>query len=122
MAPAPAWWKLLTKSANPAAHVVMHVQAIVLTVAAFRRAKGIPLRMRPLFISKVNTFVQVGLIIAILAHLAQVVTFTDPDRQALVLPAALTTTVSWIPFLIEVVRAFGPLHPAPRAMVYTLRY
>ena len=86
--------------------------AIVLTVAAFRRAKGIPLRMRPLFISKVNTFVQVGLIIAILAHLAQVVTFTDQERQALVLLAAMTTIVSWIAYLIEGLRALRQRQPA----------
>jgi cardiolipin synthase len=79
--------------------------AIVVTVAIFRRLKGVPLRMRPLFISKVNTFVQVGLIVATLAHLAQVVTFSDEERYALVLLAAMTTIVSWIAYLIEGLRA-----------------
>lgn len=78
--------------------------AIVATVAAFRRAKGIPLRMRPLFISKVNTFVQVGLIVATLADLAGVVHLTEA-RPYLVWLAAATTTISWLAYFVEGMRA-----------------
>src|SRR5882757_7199419 len=85
--------------------------AIVVTVAAFRRAKGIALRMRPLFISKVNTFIQVVLIIATLADLAQVLPLT-PERPYLVLLAAATTVISWIAYLVEGLRALRERQPA----------
>ena len=85
--------------------------AIVVTVAIFRRAKGIPLRMRPLFISKVNTFVQVALIIATLADLAGVVHLTA-EREYLVWLAAATTVVSWAAYFIEGLRALRERQPA----------
>ena len=78
--------------------------AIVVTVALFRRAKGIALRMRPLFISKVNTFVQVGLIIVTLADLAQLVQLRD-ERQYFIWLAAGTTVVSWLAYFLEALRA-----------------
>ena len=86
--------------------------AIVVTVAAFRRAKGIPLRMRPLFISKINTFVQVALIVATLAHLAHVVTLSEEQRLFFVIAAAVTTVASWIAYLIEGLRALRQRQPA----------
>lgn len=86
--------------------------AIVVTVAVFRRLKGVPLRMRPLFISKVNTFVQVGLIVGTLAQLAHVVSFTVEEQYGLVILAALTTIVSWVAYFIEGLRALRQRQPA----------
>jgi cardiolipin synthase len=85
--------------------------AIVVTVAAFRRAKGIPLRMRPLFISKVNTFVQVALIIVTLADLAGVMHLTA-ERQYFVWLAAATTVASWVAYFAEGLRALRERQPA----------
>jgi cardiolipin synthase len=85
--------------------------AIVATVVTFRRLKGVPLRMRPLFSSRVNTFVQVALIIATLADLAGVVHLAA-ERQYLVLLAAATTVVSWIAYFIEGLRALRERQPA----------
>lgn len=78
--------------------------AIIVTVAIFRRAKGIPLRMRPLFISKVNTFVQLTLIVAILADLAGVLPLAA-ERMYLIWLAAATTVVSWVAYFVEGLRA-----------------
>ncbi len=85
--------------------------AIVGTVAVFRRLKGVPLRMRPLFVSKVNTFVQVALIVITLADLAAVANLTL-ERQLLVWAAAATTVISWIAYLIEGLRALRERAPA----------
>lgn len=86
--------------------------AIVVTVAIFRRAKGIPLRMRPLFISKINTFMQIALIVVTLAHLAQVVTLSDEQRLLVVLATAFTTVASWVAYFIEGLRALRQRQPA----------
>ena len=85
--------------------------AIVVTVAIFRRAKGIPLRMRPLFVSKVNTFMQLTLIVATLANLADVVPLKN-ELWYLVLAAAGTTVISWIAYFLEGLRALREREPA----------
>src|SRR5262249_34999976 len=85
--------------------------AIVVTVAIFRRLKGVPLRMRPLFVSKINTFVQLTLIVATLADLAGVLPLTE-ERPYLVWTAAATTVISWLAYLIEGVRALRERQPA----------
>ena len=85
--------------------------AIVVTVAAFRRAKGIALRMRPLFISKVNTFIQVALIIVTLADLSGIVHLAD-ERRYFIWFAAATTVVSWIAYFLEALRALRDRQPA----------
>ena len=86
--------------------------AIIVTVAIFRRTKGVPLRMRPLFISKVNTFMQLALIVLTLAHLAQVITLTDEQRLMLVVATAFTTVASWIAYFIEGLRSLRQRQPA----------
>jgi cardiolipin synthase len=78
--------------------------AIVTTVAIFTRMGTQGLRMQPLFISKVNTAAQVGLIIATLADLAFAGDWSAL-RQALVWMAALTTLVSWAAYFREGLRA-----------------
>jgi cardiolipin synthase len=88
--------------------------AIVVTVAAFRRAKGIALRMRPLFISKVNTFVQIALILVVLADLARVWPLSA-EREYMVWLAAATTVGSWVAYFIEGLRALRERQPAPSA-------
>ena len=85
--------------------------AIIVTVAAFRRVKGIALRMRPLFISKVNTFVQVVLIIAVLADLGGIVRLAA-ERQYFVWLAAATTVISWAAYYLEALRALRDRQPA----------
>jgi len=86
--------------------------AIIVTVAIFRRTKGVPLRMRPLFISKINTFMQIGLIALTLAHLAQVITLTDDQRLWAVLATAFITAASWGAYLMEGLRALRERQPA----------
>lgn len=86
--------------------------AIIVTVAIFRRTKGVPLRMRPLFISKVNTFMQIALIVLTLAHLAQVFVLTDEQHLMLVVATALTTVASWVAYFIEGLRALRQRQPA----------
>ena len=85
--------------------------AIIVTVALFRRAKGIALRMRPLFISKVNTFVQVGLIIVTLADLSEIIRLAGA-REYFVWLAAATTVVSWAAYFVEALRALRERQPA----------
>lgn len=84
--------------------------AIIVTVAAFRRTKGIALRMRPLFISKVNTFVQVVLIIVTLADLARVIQLLEA-RDYFIWLAAATTVISWAAYFIEALRALRDRQP-----------
>jgi cardiolipin synthase len=85
--------------------------AIVVTVAAFRRAKGIALRMRPLFISKVNTFIQVILIIVTLADLSGIVHLAQ-ERRYFIWLAAATTVISWTAYFLEALRALRDRQPA----------
>lgn len=84
--------------------VIARDVAIVVTVALFTRMKKEGLRMQPLFISKVTTFVQLTLLIATLADLAFSLGWGDLRFWLAVLTAALTVG-SWVAYFFEGLRA-----------------
>ena len=80
--------------------VVARDAAIVATVAAFNRMKGQPLRMKPLFVSKLTTFFQIMLLLATMADLAFALGL-EGARLALAVAAAVFTLASWIAYYFE---------------------
>lgn len=78
--------------------------AIVVTVAVFTRMKKTGLRMQPLFVSKLTTFAQIGLLIATLADLAFAFGWGDL-RMGLVWAVVVFTVVSWAAYFLEGLRA-----------------
>jgi cardiolipin synthase len=78
--------------------------AIVVTVAVFTRMKKTGLRMQPLFVSKLTTFAQIGLLIATLADLAFALGWGDL-RMGLVWAVVVFTVVSWAAYFLEGLRA-----------------
>ncbi|MFO0350529.1 MAG: CDP-alcohol phosphatidyltransferase family protein [Alphaproteobacteria bacterium] len=78
--------------------------AIVATVAAFNRMAGQPLRMKPLFISKLTTFFQVLLLLVTMADLAFALGLETP-RLIIALVAGSFTVASWIAYYFEGQRA-----------------
>ncbi|MFN8946722.1 MAG: CDP-alcohol phosphatidyltransferase family protein [Phycisphaerae bacterium] len=78
--------------------------AIVATVAAFNRMAGQPLRMKPLFISKLTTFFQVLLLLVTMADLAFALGLETP-RLIIALVAGGFTVASWIAYYFEGQRA-----------------
>jgi len=78
--------------------------AIVATVAAFNRMASQPLRMKPLFISKLTTFFQVMLLLVTMADLAFTLGLETP-RLLIALVAGAFTIASWIAYYYEGQRA-----------------
>ncbi|MFN9544102.1 MAG: CDP-alcohol phosphatidyltransferase family protein [Alphaproteobacteria bacterium] len=78
--------------------------AIVATVAAFNRMAGQPLRMKPLFISKLTTFFQVLLLLVTMADLAFALGLETP-RLIIALVAGGFTVASWSAYYFEGQRA-----------------
>ena len=78
--------------------------AIVATVAAFNRMKSQPLRMKPLFISKVTTFFQVTLLLVTLADLAFRLEL-ETLRLLLAVAAGGLTVSSWVAYYFAGSRA-----------------
>jgi cardiolipin synthase len=78
--------------------------AIVATVAAFNRMTSQPLRMKPLFVSKLTTFFQVLLLLVTMADLAFSLGF-DSLRLGIALLAGAFTIASWIAYYFEGQRA-----------------
>ncbi|MFN9163192.1 MAG: CDP-alcohol phosphatidyltransferase family protein [Alphaproteobacteria bacterium] len=78
--------------------------AIVATVAAFNRMAGQPLRMKPLFISKLTTVFQVLLLLVTMADLAFALGLETP-RLIIALVAGSFTVASWIAYYFEGQRA-----------------
>lgn len=78
--------------------------AIVATVAVFNRMKSKPLRMKPLFVSKLTTFFQITLLLVTLADLGfklDLITL----RQLLAIIAGTLTVASWVAYYFEGSRA-----------------
>ena len=78
--------------------------AIVATVAAFNRMKSQPLRMKPLFISKVTTFFQLTLLLATMADLAFRLDL-ETLRLLLAIAAGALTVSSWIAYYFAGLKA-----------------
>jgi cardiolipin synthase len=78
--------------------------AIVVTVAVFTRMKKSDLRMQPLFVSKLTTFAQIGLVIVTLADLAFALGWGDL-RTGLLWAVVVFTVVSWVAYFFEGLRA-----------------
>lgn len=77
--------------------------AIVVTVAAFTRSGDLSRGMKPLFISKVNTFVQLVLLMVTLGDLAFAGDWALA-RDAFVYGAAATTVASWLAYYLQALR------------------
>jgi cardiolipin synthase len=86
--------------------------AIVATVAVFTRMKKADLRMQPLFVSKLTTFAQIGLVLATLADLAFGLGW-GALRLGLIWAAAGLTVVSWVAYFFEGLRALRTVEAAP---------
>jgi cardiolipin synthase len=78
--------------------------AIVATVAAFNRMKSKPLRMKPLFVSKLTTFFQISLLLVTLADLGFKLDLSSL-RQILAVIAGALTIASWVAYYFEGSRA-----------------
>lgn len=78
--------------------------AIVATVAAFNRMQSRPLKMKPLFISKLTTFFQLTLLLVTLADLGLKLDLPGLRNLLAILAAALTVS-SWIAYYFEGTRA-----------------
>jgi cardiolipin synthase len=88
--------------------------AIVATVAAFNRMKSRPLRMKPLFISKLTTFFQIALLLVTMADLAFILGL-EVVRLALAVAAGAFTVASWIAYFFEGQRAMREAETAQGA-------
>lgn len=88
--------------------------AIVATVAVFTRMKKASLRMQPLFVSKLTTFAQIGLVIATLADLAFGLGLGDL-RVGLLWAVVVFTVASWVAYFFEGLRALKAVEVAPNA-------
>jgi cardiolipin synthase len=78
--------------------------AIIATVAAFNRMASQPLRMQPLFVSKLTTFFQVLLLLVTMADLAFTLGLGNL-RLGIALVAGAFTIASWIAYYFEGQRA-----------------
>jgi cardiolipin synthase len=78
--------------------------AIIATVAAFNRMASQPLRMQPLFVSKLTTFFQVLLLLVTMADLAFALGLGNL-RLGIALVAGAFTIASWIAYYFEGQRA-----------------
>lgn len=87
--------------------------AIVATVAAFNRMKSQPLRMKPLFISKVTTLFQLTLLLATLADLAFRLEL-ETVRLLLAVAAGGLTVSSWVAYYFAGSRAVREAGDAAR--------
>lgn len=88
--------------------------AIVATVAVFTRMKKASLRMQPLFVSKLTTFAQIGLVIATLADLAFPLGLGDL-RVGLLWAVVVFTLASWLAYFFEGLRALKAVEVPPNA-------
>jgi cardiolipin synthase len=88
--------------------------AIVVTVAAFTLMKRPGLRMQPLFISKLTTFAQVGLVLVVVANLAFALEW-DALVQGFIWAVAAATAASWVAYFLEGLRAMRTAEARPSA-------
>jgi cardiolipin synthase len=91
--------------------VVARDIAIVATVAVFTWLKKADLRMQPLFVSKLTTFAQIGLVIATLADLAFGLGW-DALRTGLLWAVVAFTAASWVAYFFEGLRALKAVEAA----------
>jgi cardiolipin synthase len=93
--------------------------AIVATVAVFTRMKKASLRMQPLFVSKLTTFAQIGLVIATLGSLAFELAWggvsLDDLRVGFMWAVVVFTVASWVAYFFEGLRALKAVEVAPGA-------
>lgn len=90
--------------------------AIVAAVGVFSSMKKAVLRIKPLFISKLTTFSQIALLLAVLADLAFTLDWGLP-RLFLTLIAAGLTIASWAAYFAEGLRAVRTGEVTPNAPV-----
>jgi cardiolipin synthase len=88
--------------------------AIVVTVSIFTWMKRASLRMQPLFVSKLTTFAQIGLVVATLADLGFALGL-GPLRMGLLWAVVAFTVASWIAYFFEGLRALRAVEPAAGA-------
>jgi cardiolipin synthase (CMP-forming) len=88
--------------------------AIVVTVAAFTLMKRPGLRMQPLFISKLTTFAQVGLVLVVVANLAFALEWGALVR-GFIWAVAAATAASWVAYFLEGLRALRTAEARPSA-------
>ncbi len=79
---------------------------LIVAAVILSTVMGKPVEMKPLMISKVNTAVQIGLVIAVLAELALATAF-GPARPALVILSGLLTVASTAAYLVQWLRHMG---------------
>lgn len=80
--------------------------ALIVAAVLLSSLMGMPVEVKPLFVSKANTAVQIGLVIAILAELAFAQAF-GPVRPALVALSGLLTVASTAAYLVQWLRHMG---------------
>ncbi|RIK88742.1 MAG: CDP-alcohol phosphatidyltransferase [Hyphomicrobiales bacterium] len=79
---------------------------LIVAAVILSTVMGKPVEMKPLMVSKVNTAVQIGLVIAVLAELALATAF-GPARPALVILSGLLTVASTAAYLVQWLRHMG---------------
>lgn len=80
--------------------------ALIVAAVLLSNLMGHPVAMKPLFVSKANTAVQIGLVIVVLAELALDTGF-GPLRWALVILSGLLTVSSAAAYLVQWLRHMG---------------
>lgn len=79
---------------------------LIVAAVILSTVMGKPVAMRPLMVSKANTAVQIGLVIAVLAEMALATTL-GPVRPALVALCGLLTVASTAAYLVQWLRHMG---------------
>lgn len=80
--------------------------ALIVAAVLLSTIMGRPVAMKPLFVSKANTAVQIGLAIVVLAELAFAAVF-GPLRWILVIASGLLTVASAAAYLVQWMRHMG---------------
>lgn len=80
--------------------------ALIVAAVLLSTIMGRPVAMKPLFVSKANTAVQIGLAIVVLAELAFAAVF-GPLRWMLVIASGLLTVASAAAYLVQWMRHMG---------------
>ena len=79
---------------------------LIVAAVILSTVMGKPVAMRPLMVSKANTAVQIGLVIAVLTEMA-LATALGPARPALVALCGLLTVASTAAYLVQWLRHMG---------------
>ena len=79
---------------------------LIVAAVVLSTVMGKPVEMKPLMVSKANTAVQIGLVIAVLAEMALATAF-GPARAALVALSGLLTVASTAAYLVQWLRHMG---------------